>query len=448
MNKCKSPIFRWPNHANRTRKTPDTMDMQTEQNSGYTIDGDALEVLALLQRPGKGDPAFTADQLRALKANGRIRVGSYDSGYSYTTALNYIASGKPGISNSGGARALSLMVWDLLEGGKLKGKKELKSAAKRLHQRTGTAVREAKVSNPMIQWALANGDLLSHAVEFVTDTATLKELGASSKQNITVRYSCCSTESVTSCTRFTEKVKSHRKFGTPVKCADCSKSYIALSSYILSNRQILEDSRIGLDRLTEEQFDLPSGSLETVELFFGCHEAYVEITPASLKSKITRALRLNHTQITCNSCSVTQGKIEGLIVSFLRGNAATMDFLNLPSAQIEIQQELPGCEGMPFDALIITPDGMRVLIEVDGGFHYTNRDGVALAKKIESDRLKTIAAMEQGYSLIRIDERNLMGVTEEIQSLMLRATVGSVERYTVIGEECPGAAQVPTELKR
>ncbi len=421
--------------------------MKSESIAVPSIDGATLEVLSLLKR-AKGGPAFPSEKLDELQTTGRIRIGSYDSGYSFTTALNHIVRERPGTGHTEGTKSLSLMLWDLLESGELKGRKELKAAARRLHERTGGLIREARISNPMARWILANSDLLVGSVEFLTETGELKELGASSKQKISVRYSCCDSESVTSCTRFTEKVKSHRKYGTPVKCADCSKSYIALSSYLLSNCQILEDSRIRLDRLSEEQLDLPSGSTELIELYFGCHEGYVSLSAASLKAKITRARTLNHSQILCNDCSVTQGKIEGLIVAFLRGNAATMDFLNLPSARIQIQPELPGCEGMPFDALITSPDGSRILLEVDGGFHYSNRDRVALAKKIESDRLKTLAAMEQGYSLIRIDERNLMGITEEIQGLMLRATVGSVERYTVIGEECPGAAQVPVELKR
>lgn len=429
------------------RKTADTMELKASEKAAPSIDGGVIEVLALLQRPGKGTPAFSAEQLDELQRNGRIRIGSFDSGYNYTTALNHIAQGKDGIGHTSGTRSLSLMLWDILQSGELKGRRELKRAARMLHGRTGSAVREAKVSNPMTSWILANSDILVGAVEFSTPTATLSELGASSKQEIELSYSCCGATASTSCTRFTEKVKSHRKHGTPVKCADCARSYIALSSYLEDNAQILADSGVRADRLTAEQLDLPSGSTEELELFFGCHGGYVLISPESLKNKVQRARNMNHAQIACNDCSVTQGKIESKAIAFLEGNAATTAFLKLPSAQIVKQFRIPGIENMPFDALVIAADGTRTLLEIDGGFHYENRDESALAKKIEADRIKTEYALRGGYNLIRVDERNLVRLSVELQELLLRATVGAVERYTVMGEECPGAALVPAELK-
>lgn len=429
------------------RKTADTMELKAKSQKVRTLDEGISEVLALLQRPKSSVPAFTAEQLDELKKNSRIRIGSYDSGYSYTTALNHIAQGRPGVGHSGGTKSLSLMIWDLLQSDELKGKRELKRAARMLHGRTGSFVREAKVSNPMDAWILENSDVLMGSVEFITQTPELKNLGASSKQEIQLRYSCCGTEASTSCIRFAAKVKSHRKHGTPVKCADCAKSLIPVRTYFGKHAQILDDSGVRMDRVTEEQFELPSGSSEEMEIFFGCHEDYVLISPESLKSKIQRARNMNHAQIACNDCSVTQGKIESKAIAFLEGNAATTNFLKLPSATISNQFRIPSIENMPFDTLVTAADGTRTLIEVDGGFHYDNRDLDALDKKIESDRLKTEIALSNGYNLIRIDERNLVRLTVEIQELLLRATVGAVERYTVIGQECPGAALVSDELK-
>lgn len=415
------------------------MDQRAEHRPTVTIDSKSCDVLSRLQRPGISSPAFTPKQLEELRSNHRIKTDSYASGYSYTTALNHIAKGKPGIGHKDGTKSLSLMIWDLLQTDELADDLLLLATATQLHQRTGGLKREARVSNPMGSWIIENSSLLEGAVEFLTDSAELNSMGASSKSSIAVRYSCCGAEDATTCMRFTEKIKSHSKYETAVKCADCARSFVPLGSYFETNSQILDDSGIRTDRVSADQLQLPSGSTEEIEIFFGCHEGYATLSAESLKNKIMRARQQNHSQISCNDCSVTQGKIEGKIVSFIEGNIATMEFLGMPTAVLTPQFRFSGIENMPYDLLVSSPDGNRTLIEVDGGFHYENRNSEAFEKKVEADRVKTERALAEGYNLIRIDERNLNRLNGKIRRVLLEAVTGSVARYSVIGKECPGA---------
>lgn len=101
---------------------------------------------------------------------------------------------------------------------------------------------------------------------------------------------------------------------------------------------------------------------------------------------------------------------------------------------------------MRYDLLLELKDSYRLLIEVDGGQHYGEgyRSGQQyFEKRIETDRLKTQAALDKGYHLLRIDARKYRTeVPKELAYILLAATKGEISRYTVFGEECPGAALV------
>jgi len=404
------------------------------------------EVLSMLTRPKGREAAFNQGQIAELKA-GRISTDSYQLGYSYTNAVNYIRTRRAGAGPQGGLKALSLMIWDLLEDKTFGDRSELRAAAEELHRKTGGHVREIKVSNPMLGWIAENKDMLKGTVSFLSPKAELAILGASSKQKIRVHFNCCGKEDTVSCSSFTEKVKSHRKYGTVVKCKKCSQNTVPLSSFFNEHIQLLDDSGASFDHITQEQFSLPSGSTELIEVYLGCHGDYVTLSADSLRNKVLRAVKLGHTRIACNDCSVPQGKIEGQIIAFFEGNITTNDFLNLPAAHIQKQFRIPGIETMPFDMLVTAADGTQTIVEVDGGFHYENPDPVAFAQRLANDRLKTETALKAGYNLVRIDERKLMTLTASIHRLLLEITVGAVERYTVTGEECPGAASADIRLK-
>lgn len=100
---------------------------------------------------------------------------------------------------------------------------------------------------------------------------------------------------------------------------------------------------------------------------------------------------------------------------------------------------------MRYDLLLELSGSYRLLIEVDGGQHYGEgfRKGDGFQKRIEADRIKTQAALDQGYYMLRIDARKYRTeVPEELGHILLAAVRGELSRYTVFGEECPGAALV------
>jgi len=225
----------------------------------------------------------------------------------------------------------------------------------------------------------------------------------------------------------------------------CSIEPTPISSIIEQESQIIEDSGTDLSRLTAEDLNANLTSKRSIEV--GCGECgeFQKMTVASFRNAISYGLK-NRTLLRCRECGVSTGRLEDAVVGYCKGITKGM---NLNGGQIvfKAQYTIPGSEHMPFDGAFIFPDGFVFLVEVDGGYHWKNRNAHALAAKISADHKKTSMILARGWSMLRIDERAFSGLTAQMERALDLAVQRKAPRYEVIGEECPGAARVSSALK-
>lgn len=246
-------------------------------------------------------------------------------------------------------------------------------------------------------------------------------------------------------TRRATQINSSLNKDSFARCASCRRLENSFASWHASHRPFLDASGLDISSLTEEQMLESAYSKTSIEVAYGC--GHRETTSfQSLKAKHKRALEMGQEFIACNGCKVTDGTFE---VGFRMALQLATRFV--PGCKLDWQQELKGLPGMNYDLTLTAPNGRVYFIEIDGGYHYKGHSSATedtFIRKVEVDRLKTETVLSRGDSIIRVDERSHRGVfTEEMLDVLVAAANGTLDRYTVIGEECPGAAQVSAELK-
>lgn len=236
----------------------------------------------------------------------------------------------------------------------------------------------------------------------------------------------------------------HSKTGSFVP-QQCSIEPTPISSIIEQENQIIEDSGTDLSRLTAEDLSANLTSKRAIEV--GCGECgeFQKMTVASFRNAISYGLK-NRTLLRCKACAVSTGRLEDAVAGYCKGIAKGMA-LNGGRVVFKAQYTIPGFENMPFDGAFIFPDGFVFLVEVDGGYHWKNRNARALEAKISADHKKTSMILARGWSMLRIDERTFSRLTAQMERALDLAIQGKAPRYEVIGEECPGAARVSSALK-
>lgn len=230
-----------------------------------------------------------------------------------------------------------------------------------------------------------------------------------------------------------------------LQCSECRRIENSFISWYVTNQVYLDDSGLDISKVSQEAQLESAYSKTKFEVAYGCGHSE-ETTFQSLKSKHKRALDMGQDRIACNSCKVAEGVFEILVRGILE-----FQMRSNPGLLVEKQAKIEFLENMPYDIRVTTAGGIVYYIEIDGGFHYRGHSSATelqFLRKVEVDRLKTQTALEQGHRMLRIDERNHKGeLTPEIAAALEDAIAGTLPIYTVIGEECPGAAQVSNALK-
>jgi hypothetical protein len=230
------------------------------------------------------------------------------------------------------------------------------------------------------------------------------------------------------------------------QCWSCNRLDNSLITWHENNRLFLEDSGLDISRLTEEDLLDSAYAKRKFTVGYGCGHSE-KTSFSSLKAKHKRAIEMGQEYITCNGCNVADGTFEVAIRMALQFSQSF-----IPGLVVEKQVELDELPRMPFDIRITTPQGIVYYIEIDGGYHYKGHSGSdedKFLKKVEADRRKTKAVLLRGDRMIRVDERNHRGeLLDELRGALFQAVYGTLPVYTVVGEECPGAAAVSDELKR
>lgn len=209
---------------------------------------------------------------------------------------------------------------------------------------------------------------------------------------------------------------------------------------------LIENSGTDLSHWTDADFQEKLTSTKKVLVGCGVCGELNEIKIASFRTAISYALK-NRTLLSCKDCSVSTGRLEDAVVAYCSGLIDGMDFEDGEGPIFETQYRIPGLERMPCDGAFIFPNGMVSIVEVDGGYHWENRNAHALRKKIAADHVKTETTLLNSNSMLRIDERNFSQLTQQMKDALKLCARGKSPRYEVIGEECPGAALVSADLK-
>lgn len=227
-------------------------------------------------------------------------------------------------------------------------------------------------------------------------------------------------------------------------CSICRKLDSSMQTWYLEHSMFLKASGLDLSRLTSEDLLDSAFSTRTFVVGYGCGHTE-ETRFQSLKSKHKRAIEMGQESIACNAC-----KVPGGILEVAAKSAVSMKCRGTEAKVIGqfILEELPN---MNFDFAIVTATGKIYLVEIDGGFHYKGHpsgDPADFERRKEVDELKTATTLRLGHGMIRIDERGHRGqLPLEVEAMLCDAIDGVLGKYTVYGEECPGAARVSAELK-
>lgn len=228
-------------------------------------------------------------------------------------------------------------------------------------------------------------------------------------------------------------------------CATCRRIDGSFITWYEENRPFLEGSGLDISAMTEDDLMDSAYAKREFIVSYSCGDSE-KTTFQSLKAKHKRAVEMGQEYIACNGCKVSEGTFEMAIRALLKF-ARNYN----PGLEVEKQARIVGIEIMPYDIRITTASGIVYYIEIDGGFHYkghSSADEVQFTRKVEVDRIKTETVLRQGDRMIRIDERGHRGeIPELLETILLGAIAGTLPRYTVYGEECPGAQSVAAELK-
>lgn len=228
-------------------------------------------------------------------------------------------------------------------------------------------------------------------------------------------------------------------------CMKCLSKGMTLRDWLIAEDELIQDSRIKILNDSEDVLNLSMTSKDEFEVYFGICGHARRTSCSSLKSRAKAARKKGVDQLVCIKCNIPAGAYELDIRSWLSGRIYKTD------VKLSFQHSIEGLRSMSYDMLLEPSDGTRYLIEVDGGHHYgegPSSCSESFEQRIERDRLKTKAALEGGYRLIRIDARQYSGrVTNKVADVLLAAISGELPIYTALGKECPGAALVENRLK-
>lgn len=252
-------------------------------------------------------------------------------------------------------------------------------------------------------------------------------------------------ESFSSCTTDAQSVLKnwHERTGS-----FCPTPVISLPirEIIDAESTLIENSGTDLSHWTEADFQEKLTSTKKVLVGCGVCGELNEVKIVSFRAAMSYAIK-NRTLLSCKDCSVSTGRLEDAVVAYCGGLIDGMDFGAGEGPIFVPQYRIPGLDRMPCDGAFVFPDGSVSIVEVDGGYHWENRNSHALRKKIAADFTKTEAALLNFDSMLRIDERNFSQLTQQMKDALKLCALGKAPRYEVIGDECPGAAQVSETLK-
>lgn len=418
----------------------------SDWQAGY-LNENSLKVLALLKKASSGEPFLTNAQLEELRVNKKIKYTAESE--DYITGVNLLVN--KSLNGSRREKRFSLAVSDLITNKEnLKISKEVLDETFRLHNLTGKHYRNKKLNYLCKQETASLFDTVFKKYRDALDlfeilepyNVLLKTNSSSRTERVKVKHLCCGRVTNPTVNDFVKMIKRRVKSDVQLKCKECSLTTI--NSLLSDYKEVLDNSGVTKDDFLLDLLNVPLQQVNCIKLQLSCCNEPFETSGENLRSKLKRAVSSSANRITCNSCAIPQGRIEGAIIEALNLHRRFMSKSTGQTFVLDSQFSLPVLEGRFFDIYVKAPNGVETLIEIDGGFHYKrigNKQSTLL--RLENDRDKTAAALDSVDCFIRIEEEllsNKKTLPDDFLDVLLQVCQGELKGYFIYGRECPGAA--------